>query len=174
MIIFKSADSFLEIHFNNLIRQLNLYRVDTNKNFISIDLLTNNNQLIIGVVGENIKFKLPLIFDEFFVSLKTKLINTFLTIENIKFYPFKNLIVYNDLNFYLKDIHNIIFSNLILDIDRGINKTDLYKILWPLDKDISINKLDTHLTNLKNQIYDNLKLQLQINSKNNLLKLIIN
>ena len=39
---------------------------------------------------------------------------------------------------------------------------------------MSINKLDTHLTNLKNQIYDNLKLQLQFNSKNNLLKLIIN
>ena len=174
MIIFKSVDSFLEIHFNNLIRQLNLYGVDINKNFISIDLITNNDQLIVDVVDEHIKFNLPLNFNEFFVFLKKKLISTFLTIENIKFYPFKNLIVYNDSNFYLKDIHNIIFSNLILDIDRGINKTDLYKILWPLDKDISINKLDTHLTNLKNQIYDNLKLQLQINSKNNLLKLIIN
>lgn len=174
MIIFKSVDSFLEIHFNNLIRQLNLYSVDTNKNFISIDLISNNDQLILDVVNENIKFNLPLNFNEFFVFLKNKLISTFLIIENIKFYPFKNLIVYNDSNFYLKDIHNIIFSNLILDIDRGINKTDLYKILWPQDKDISINKLDTHLTNLKNQIYDNLKLQLQVNSKNNLLKLIIN
>ena len=174
MIIFKSTDSFLEKHFNNLIRQFNLYSVDTNKNFISIDLITNNNQLIADFVNENIKFNLPLNFNEFFVFLKNKLTSTFLMIENIKFYPFKNLIVYNDSNFYLKDIHNIIFSNLILDIDRGVNKTDLYKILWPQDKDISINKLDTHLTNLKNQIYDNLRLQLQINSKNNLLKLIIN
>tara|TARA_B100000925_G_scaffold98250_2_gene71749 strand:+ start:1666 stop:2190 length:525 start_codon:yes stop_codon:yes gene_type:complete len=174
MIIFKSADSFLERHFNNLTRQFNLYSADTNKNFITIDLIMKNDQLIFSVVDENIKFNLPLNFDEFFSFLKNKLINTFLTIENIKFYPFKNLIIYNDLSFYLKDIHNIIFSNLILDIDQGINKTDLYKILWPQDKDISINKLDTHLTNLKNQIYDNLKLQLQVNSKNNLLKLTIN
>ena len=99
MIIFKSVDSFLEIHFNNLIRQLNLYSVDTNKNFISIDLITNNDQLIVDVVDENIKFNLPLNFNEFFVFLKKKLISTFLTIENIKFYPFKNLIVYNDSNF---------------------------------------------------------------------------
>lgn len=174
MIIFKSEDSFLEKNFNNLIKQFNLNSVSYNKNFILIDLILNNEQIIADVDDEKIKFNLPMSFYEFFAFLKNKLINTFLTVENIKFYPFKNLIIYNDLNYYLKDIHNIILSNLILSFEDGINKVDLYKTLWPQDKDISINKLDTHLTNLKNQIFDNLKLRIQVTSKNNSLKLIIN
>ena len=174
MIIFKSEDSFLEKNFNNLIKQFNLNSVSYNKNFILIDLILNNEQIIAEVDDEKIKFNLPMSFYEFFAFLKNKLINTFLTVENIKFYPFKNLIIYNDLNYYLKDIHNIILSNLILSLEDGINKVDLYKTLWPQDKDISINKLDTHLTNLKNQIFDNLKLRIQVTSKNNSLKLIIN
>lgn len=174
MIIFKSEDSFLEKNFNNLIKQFNLNSVSYNKNFILIDLILNNEQIIADVDDEKIKFNLPMSFHEFFAFLKNKLINTFLTVENIKFYPFKNLIIYNDLNYYLKDIHNIILSNLILSLEDGINKVDLYKTLWPQDKDISINKLDTHLTNLKNQIFDNLKLRIQVTSKNNSLKLIIN
>ena len=147
MIIFKSEDSFLEKNFNNLIKQFNLNSVSYNKNFILIDLILNNEQIIAEVNDEKIKFNLPMSFYEFFAFLKNKLINTFLTVENIKFYPFKNLIIYNDLNYYLKDIHNIILSNLILSLEDGINKVDLYKTLWPQDKDISINKLDTHLTN---------------------------
>lgn len=174
MIIFKSEDSFLEKNFNNLIKQFNLNSVSYNKNFILIDLILNNEQIIADVDDEKIKFNLPMSFYEFFAFLKNKLINTFLTVENIKFYPFKNLIIYNDLNYYLKDIHNIILSNLILSLEDGINKVDLYKTLWPQDKDISINKLDTHLTNLKNQIFDNLKLRIQVTSKNNSIKLIIN
>ncbi len=174
MIIFKSENSFLEKNFNNLIKQFNLNSVSYNKNFILIDLILNNEQIIAEVNDEKIKFNLPMSFYEFFAFLKNKLINTFLTVENIKFYPFKNLIIYNDLNYYLKDIHNIILSNLILSLEDGINKVDLYKTLWPQDKDISINKLDTHLTNLKNQIFDNLKLRIQVTSKNNSLKLIIN
>ena len=174
MIIFKSEDSFLEKNFNNLIKQFNLNSVSYNKNFILIDLILNNEQIIAEVNDEKIKFNLPMSFYEFFAFLKNKLINTFLTVENIKFYPFKNLIIYNDLNYYLKDIHNIILNNLILSLEDGINKVDLYKTLWPQDKDISINKLDTHLTNLKNQIFDNLKLRIQVTSKNNSLKLIIN
>ena len=174
MIIFKSEDSFLEKNFNNLIKQFNLNSVSYNKNFILIDLILNNEQIIADVDDEKIKFNLPMSFYEFFAFLKNKLINTFLTVENIKFYPFKNLIIYNDLNYYLKDIHNIILSNLILSLEDGINKVDLYKTLWPQDKDISINKLDTHLTNLKNQIFDNLNLRIQVTSKNNSLKLIIN
>ena len=37
---------------------------------------------------------------------------------------------------------------------EGINKTDLYKIIWPKDVNIQINKLDTHLTNLKNLLQE--------------------
>ena len=33
-----------------------------------------------------------------------------------------------------------------------LNKIDLYKEIWPLDKELQLNKLDTHLTNLKNHL----------------------
>ena len=62
MIIFKSEDSFLEKNFNNLIKQFNLNSVSYNKNFILIDLILNNEQIIADVDDENNKFNLPMSF----------------------------------------------------------------------------------------------------------------
>jgi len=174
MINFKSKDFFLEKNFNYLFTQYNLYNFSSQKNFILIDLIKNNDQLIVGINNEKINFNLPLSFTDFFVLLKKKLINISISKDKIKFYPFKNLVMYKNLDLYLKDIHNIIFSNLIISIDEGINKIDLYKTLWPQDKDVSMNKLDTHLTNLKNEIYDGLQIDLNFSSKNNFIKLVIN
>ena len=70
MIIFKSEDSFLEKNFNNLIKQFNLNSVSYNKNFILIDLILNNEQIIAEVNDEKIKFNLPMSFYEFFAFLK--------------------------------------------------------------------------------------------------------
>ena len=174
MITFKSKDSFLEKKFNYLFTQYNLFNLNSQKNYILIDLMKNNDQLIVEMNNEKINFNLPLSFSDFFVLLKKKLINISISNDKIEFYPFKNLVIYQNLDLYLKDIHNIIFSNLIISIDDGINKIDLYKTLWPHDKDISMNKLDTHLTNLKNEIYDGLQIDLKFSSKNNFIKLVIN
>jgi len=174
MINFKSKDFFLEKNFNYLFTQYNLYNFSSQKNFILIDLIKNNDQLIVGINNEKINFNLPLSFNDFFVLLRKKLMNISISKDKIRFYPFKNLVMYKNLDLYLKDIHNIIFSNLIISIDEGINKIDLYKTLWPQDKDVSMNKLDTHLTNLKNEIYDGLQIDLNFSSKNNFIKLVIN
>ena len=56
----------------------------------------------------------------------------------------------------------------------GIDKENLYKFIWSQDKDISINKLDTHLTNLKNDLSNNLGVYINFQSKDKKLKLIIN
>ena len=40
-------------------------------------------------------------------------------------------------------------THLILNKSSGVDKFELYKKIWPLDKDYQINKLDTHLSNLK-------------------------
>jgi len=63
--------------------------------------------------------------------------------------------------------------NLIVNRD-GVNKEHLYKFIWPDDKEISINKLDTHLTNLKNLIFDELKFKINFKSLDKTLKLIVN
>ena len=73
----------------------------------------------------------------------------------------------------MSDIQNKILFNLIVNRD-GVNKEQLYKFIWPDDKEISINKLDTHLTNLKNLIFDELKFKINFKSLDKTLKLIIN
>ena len=64
--------------------------------------------------------------------------------------------------------------NLLLNLDNGVGKIELIKNIWPKDKDIFFNKLDTHLTNLKNQIYKDLNFDLKFSSNSGVLKLSIN
>ena len=64
--------------------------------------------------------------------------------------------------------------HLLLNFDEGVEKTDLIRSIWPKDKDIFLNKLDTHLTNLKNQIYNDLNFDLKFSSSSGRLKLSIN
>ena len=65
-------------------------------------------------------------------------------------------------------------SNLLLNSSDGIKKIDLIKIIWPNDKDIFFNKLDTHLTNLKNYLKSESDFDLKFTSKSGLIKLIFN
>ena len=62
-------------------------------------------------------------------------------------------------------------TNLLTSKD-GIDKEILYKSIWKKDKSIYINKLDTHLTNLK-KLKQDLKLMSTFNHKKNL-RLLIN
>ena len=63
---------------------------------------------------------------------------------------------------------------LLLNTDSGIEKNELIKYIWPKDKEVFFNKLDTHLTNLKNQVSSDLNLDLNFSSKSGILKLSIN
>ena len=105
----------------------------------------NINQLI----SDDEKFSLPIkidylisnIFDQLIVFIsKTQAFNIF-HIQNILRIKFQKI--------NLNEIHNIILSNLFLNFDRT-SKEELYYFIWPKDKIYSQNKLDTHLTNLKN------------------------
>ena len=60
-----------------------------------------------------------------------------------------------------------------MNIDNGVDKNYLYKTIWTQDKDIQINKLDTHITNLKNKIKKGLNIDLKIITNAGILRLII-
>ena len=62
----------------------------------------------------------------------------------------------------------------LLYLKDGVNKFSLYEKLWPEDKDIYMNKLDTHLTNLKNKIRQGLLKEIKFLTKNNNLYLVSN
>ena len=72
----------------------------------------------------------------------------------------------------LNFISNEILRNLYLYKERGIDKNILYSSIWPQDKEILINKLDTHLTNTKNLIQDNFNIELKYASKKGIVKLL--
>lgn len=67
----------------------------------------------------------------------------------------------------------MILSHLLLSSINGVEKIELIKNIWPNDKDIFLNKLDTHLTNLKNQLADEIGFELNFSSKSGILKLCI-
>jgi len=75
---------------------------------------------------------------------------------------------------FLNDIHNIIFSSLTLYCDAGIERRILYHKIWPKDKEVQFNKLDTHLTNLKSKLKDELNYDCKIVTQAGKIKLIIN
>ena len=72
----------------------------------------------------------------------------------------------------LSDIQNIILNNLLL-FSEGVDKDILYKSIWKRDQDIHINKLDTHLTNLKKKLKDDLNILINFQSHKKKLRLLI-
>ena len=92
---------------------------------------------------------------------------------DLNYNPIKQSLSFNDNSINLNYIHNIIMTHLTLNLNIGINKSNLYKLIWPYDKYIQINKLDTHITNLKIKVKEFLKVDLTIISSSGVIKLII-
>jgi len=89
-------------------------------------------------------------------------------LSNLVYSPFKQQITFHHKKLYLNDIHNLILLNLII-FKNGVCKNNLYKCLWNKDKEINMNKLDTHLTNLKSFIKEELAVDFPITTKKNIL-----
>jgi hypothetical protein len=89
------------------------------------------------------------------------------------FYPFNNLLKFDNEILKLNFIHNIILTSIFLN-DGSIQKELLYKLVWPNDYDKSVNKLDTHLTNLKELVRLKFNIDLVLKSNNGLVSLIVN
>ena len=90
---------------------------------------------------------------------------------NFNYFPYQRLVTNFKKRSLLSDIQNIIISNLLVSKD-GIDKNFLYQSIWKRDKTISINKLDTHLTNLKNKLKLDLDLKINFQSQNKNLRLL--
>lgn len=176
MILFVSNNIFC---LKNIIYLLNQKKFPitldkTSKHFFELELYFDQNQLKIISLSKSMLFKLPISFETFFLELNNLFINRLITIGEIKYNPIKQSLNLKNNIINLNYIHNIIVTNLILNIDTGISKIFLYKLIWPLDKDIQINKLDTHITNLKNKVKNSLNVDLKIISSSGILKLFIN
>ncbi len=145
----------------------------SDKHFFEIDLLLENSYLKIVSSLKSSSLKIPIPFELILAEIKNHFVNKFITVGNYNYSPINQSISYNKKILYLNYIHNIILNNLILHINSGVDKNYLYKMIWSQDKDIQINKLDTHITNLKNKIKKGLNIDLKIITNSGILTLII-
>ena len=169
-------DEFLKKKFVHLFDQKNFFLSlhFTNQYFFEITILKKENYLEILIKDEIIKVGLPKSFNEIFEKIYKVISNISILVQQHEYYPFKQLIKKKEKNIFLTDIQNTIMCNLLLNSNSGIKKIDLIKTIWPNDKEIFFNKLDTHLTNLKKSLYVETGYDLNFSSKSGIIKLAIN
>ena len=120
---------------------------------------------------KELKFKLPVKVDDIVSELLFYQSQKELKLGSLIFNPSKQLLISKDLQITLRHSHNKMLSEIMMNTENGVSKLSLYEKLWPNDVDIQMNKLDTHLTNLKKVIYENFNYEIILKTVNG--KLII-
>ena len=153
--------------------QKNILLSSTNENYQTV-IDIQDNEKVIKVYINDYKTEIPIPIDINFLNSKIleKIFEVNFPIGNFKYFPYKRVIRYQNKKSFLSDIQNLIISNLIVG-QQGIDKDNLYNLIWKRDKSIYINKLDTHLTNLKKKLNQELNLKINFQSHNKTLRLLI-
>ena len=173
MFLIESND---EILINNLInisiqKKMNLI-ADLNSNYFSkIFIRSNKKNIELIYKEENYKISKPFKYDQIFYGITNCLSDFQFEFRHSSYYPIKQVFIFDNKSVRLGKIHHEILSSLFLNYKEGINKFDLYKIIWPEDKDISVNKLETHITNLKNLLLSKADFSFEIPSNNSQLRI---
>ena len=176
MYLIESNSKFFEKHLIELFLQKSIdVTNDSNSKFyerIYIDLQSHTIKVI---KREEIMFtyKLPISTEILFNKI-SDFYQRYLLISKMHLLPFSQKLEYQNKFIKLGIIHNTIFSICLLNLEQGIDKFQLYKNLWPEDKDIYMNKLDTHLTNLKTKIKTDLFKEIKLMTKDSKLYLVSN
>jgi|TARA_B110000093_G_C12967125_1_gene410216 DNA-binding response OmpR family regulator len=167
-------------------KDLNSFIINTLKQLTDTIIIEKKNNRVLSLVlksssveikinetlqGEKI-IKKPFHYSELINSICRYQDKHFEIVGSVKFFDAKALIQSNGDTCHLSDTQNKIMSNLVCFQD-GIDKKLLYKKIWPKDKNISDNKLDTHLTNLRNLIFDFCNYSLNFKSTKGNIKLDI-
>ena len=174
MIYLSSKDEFLKESLTNLFFQINPLLIATIKelSFVHIEAHQANEQLYFTYNQKKEIIKMPTKINNIFDGIYKLIFEKVVVINGFDFFPFKQTINYQGKEVKLNFISNEILRNLYLYKERGIDKNKLYSSIWPQDKEILINKLDTHLTNTKNLIQDNFNIDLKYASKKGIVKLL--
>ncbi len=170
---FKSDNSFLSDHFQQTYNQK--IKSETLENSKSINFSINNKNQKIEIRNHEINFNYncPVFFNQIFFDIQSYLLQFKFEFGDALFFPFSNLLKKNKQIIKLNFIHNTILT-LILFNEDGFSKEELYKIIWPNDYEISVNKLDTHFTNLKELVKLKFDINLALKSYQGSVSLIIN
>ena len=166
-------DQFLKKHLDHLLKQrphLNL--LINNKNMFMINIIVNKKKLeISGAHFNKFDINTPIHFYEINKSIELVTSSYKVNFKDFFYVPYLNKLFIESQTLLLNEIHNKILANLIFNSDEGVSKIKLYEFLWPKDKEVSINKLDTHLTNLKNLVIEKFDFSINFKSIKNYLYL---
>ena len=175
MIGIKCENPFLYEKLHSLFKQkkLILEKGNSDKFFFQLKFTQGDNLLSCQIDEEIIKFKIPRSFNDILDKIFDSISKKHIHINDFKYYPYKQIMKNSKNSILLSQIQNTILCHLLLNLENGIEKLVLIKNIWPNDKDIFLNKLDTHLTNLKNQLAKEIGFELNFSSKLGILKLCI-
>ena len=171
MFLLESDDLLLASSISSILKQKRIFHTleKDEKYFFIFKLIQKNKYIELKSDTNSLKIETPTTISLIVKNISQSFNNFNLDIKGAKFYPLKRSLVYKNKEAFLGDIHFIIFSQLMLNSDQGLDKIKLYKDIWSLDKDLQLNKLDTHLTNLKNHLKEKLNLNLLFFSRSGLI-----
>ena len=140
---------------------------------IVIEIQDREKSIILNINGHKIDISLPIDINFLNSQILKKIVDINFSIGSYKYFPYQRVISNQNKKVLLSEIQNLIISNLIVN-KEGIDKNNLYNLIWKRDKSMYINKLDTHLTNLKKKLNQELNLKIYFQSNNKILRLLIN
>ena len=162
-----------------------IYSLFTQKNFpilnsshsknygeIKIDIL--NNKIFIQFEDSNLYLKTPINFNNLWKNIFFLMKDNRVNFDNLIYFPMQEKLYFDDKNLKLRHTHNLIIRQALQSEGMPVSKFELYKFIWPKDIDVHINKLDTHLTNLKNLLKENLKYDFLFKSQSSQITFLIN
>ena len=160
--------------FHNLLNQKNIINQNIQNENTPILVIKDSDEKITILFNDFKKNYLKPINLNFLITDLTKVISRInYKLGNKLYFPYLRKICDDQKKIFLSDIQNNILFCLI-ENQQGLNKDKLYNLIWSKDKNILINKLDTHLTNLKNLLFEELDFKINFTSSDKNLKLVIN
>ena len=163
----------IEQTLSNFFENKNFSLATEKENYFTIVKVRETEKSIYFVI-DGIKKEISIPLDLNFLSseILKSIVDVNLSISGYSYYPYQRLIENAQKKSLLSEIQNIILNNILLS-KEGIDKNLLYRRIWKRDKSVQINKLDTHLTNLKNKLSDELNLDVNFQSQEKKLRLLI-
>jgi len=174
MFLVKSDDIFLLEHLLSIFNdKKKLFTSDISKNiFGQIIIKKEDDAVSILFNQKKINCKFPIIANDIFNEFINLISDYYISIGNIYYYPLKGKVSYKKKSIKLNFIHDQIIYFLVIN-SFEIDKNNLYKLIWRNDYTVSMNKLDTHITNLKNILKKDLNFNLLVKTEGGKVYLVI-
>lgn len=174
MFLVKSDDSFLLDHLLSILNdKKKLFTSDKSKNIFGQVIVEKGDDAVSILFNQKkINLKFPIIANDIFNEFINLISDYYVSIGNIYYYPLKGKASYKKKSIKLNFIHDQIIYFLVVN-SFEIDKNNLYELIWPNDYEVSMNKLDTHITNLKNILKKDLNFNLLVKTEGGKVYLVI-